>query len=134
MLEIVAAVSTRPGLRRLPPLVFLRLRRGGRDLAARAERTAVGWAGFGRFRCAIGLPTWTVNRPCGPAPYPRRGHPARGAHARARLHATRTAATRLCRNSERADAHVLLERWWGSWRTEAEWTLDGTAHAEVGTR
>jgi len=29
---------------------------------------------------------------------------------------------------------VLLERWWGGWRTEAEWTLDGTAHAEVGTR
>ena len=46
VLEIVAAVSMRPGLRRLPPLVFLRLRRGGRTWPRRAERTAVGWAGI----------------------------------------------------------------------------------------
>ncbi|WP_328666242.1 hypothetical protein OG905_04215 [Streptomyces sp. NBC_00322] len=133
VLEIVAAVSTRPGLRRLPPLVFLRLRRGGRTWPRRAERTAVGWAGFGRFRCAIGLPTWTAT--------------GRAGLRRIRVEVTQPEERTLaldytdpdgshatCRNSERADAHVLLERWWGSWRTEAEWTLDGTAHAEVGTR
>ncbi|MFJ9804502.1 hypothetical protein [Streptomyces wuyuanensis] len=134
VLEIVAAVSTRPGLRRLPPLVFLRLRRGTRDWPRRAERSAVGWAGLGRFRAAVGLPVWTVS--------------GRAGLRRIRVEVTqpedRTLALdytdpdgspAVCRNSERADAHVLLERWWfGGWRTEAEWTLDGTAHAEVGTR
>ncbi|MER5460167.1 hypothetical protein ABT010_05665 [Streptomyces sp. NPDC002668] len=134
VLEIVAAVSMRPGLRRLPPLVFLRLRRGGRTWPRRAERTAVGWAGLGRFRSAIGLPTWTVT--------------GRAGLRRIRVEVTqpeeRTLALdytdpdgshAICRNSETADAHVLLQRWWwGGWRTEAEWTLAGTAHAEVGTR
>lgn len=133
VLELVAAVSTRPGLRRLPPLVFLRLRRDGRTWPRRVERTAVGWAGFGRFRAAIGLPTWTVT--------------GRAGLRRIRVEVTQPEERTLaldytdpdgshatCRNSERADAHVLLERWWGGWRTEAEWTLAGTAHAEVGTR
>ncbi|MHC5702989.1 hypothetical protein OTC26_016340 [Streptomyces tirandamycinicus] len=134
VLEIVAAVSMRPGLRRLPPLVFLRLRRGPRTWPRRAERSAVGWAGLGRFRAAIGLPVWTVS--------------GRAGLRRIRVEVTqpedRTIALdytdpdgsrAVCRNSERAGAHVLLERWWfGGWRTEAEWTLDDTAHAEVGTR
>ncbi|MFF8864843.1 hypothetical protein ACF08B_22620 [Streptomyces sp. NPDC015139] len=134
VLEIVAAVSMRPGLRRLPPLVFLRLRRHGRTWPRRAERPAAGWAGAGRFRADIALPTWTVV--------------GRSGLRRVRVEVTQPADRTLaldytdpdgrhatCRNSERADAHVLLERWWfGGWRTEAEWTLDGTAHAEVGTR
>lgn len=134
VLEIVAAVATRPGLRRLPPSVFLRLRRHGRDWPRRPERTAVGWAGAGRFRAGIALPAWTVT--------------GRSGLRRIRVEVTQPADRTLtldytdpdgrhatCRNSERADAHVLLERWWfGGWRTEGEWTLDGTAHAEVGTR
>ncbi|MFJ3231047.1 hypothetical protein [Streptomyces sp. NPDC086787] len=134
VLEIVAAVSTRPVLRALPPLVFLRLRHVGRTWPRRAERSAVGWAGLGRFRAAVGLPTWTVE--------------GRAGLRRIRVEVTqppeRTLALdytdpdgshAVCRNSERADAHVLLERWWfGGWRTEAEWTLRGTAHAEVGAR
>ncbi|MFG3661098.1 hypothetical protein [Streptomyces sp. NPDC047706] len=135
VLEIVAAVSMRPVLRRLPPLVFLRLRRSGATWPRRAERSAVGWAGLGRFRADVALPTWTVS--------------GRAGRRRIRVEVTQPAdrtlaldytdpdgARALCRNSERADAHVLLERrWWpGGWRTEAEWHLDGTAHAEVGTR
>ncbi|MEV6057422.1 hypothetical protein [Streptomyces sp. NPDC052107] len=134
VLEIVAAVSMRPGLRKLPPLVFLRLRRNGRCWPRRPERPAVGWAGAGRFRARIGLPTWTVT--------------GRAGLRRIRVEVTQPTDRTLaldytdpdgshatCRNSERADSHVLLERWWfGGWRTEAEWTLDGTAHAEVGTR
>ncbi|MEV0182006.1 hypothetical protein AB0I54_22335 [Streptomyces sp. NPDC050625] len=134
VLEIVAAVSMRPGLRRLPPLVFLRLRRGDRTWPRRPERPALGWAGLGRFRTAIGLPTWTTT--------------GRAGLRRIRVDVTqpedRTLALEytdpdgthaVCRNSERADARILWERWWlGGWRTEAEWTLDGTAHAEVGTR
>ncbi|WP_369243951.1 hypothetical protein [Streptomyces sp. R41] len=133
VLEIVAAVSTRPGLRRLPPLVFLRLRRGGRTWPRRAERSAVGLLGVGRFRAVFGLPKWTVT--------------GRTALRRIRVEVDQPAertltleyrdpdgARAVCRNSESADAHVVLERWWGRWRPEASWLLDGTAHAEAGER
>ena len=43
-------------------------------------------------------------------------------------------ATATCTNSERASAEIALESYDGGWRTERRWTLDGTAHAEVGTR
>ncbi|MBY8880122.1 hypothetical protein K7862_21160 [Streptomyces sp. PLK6-54] len=133
VLEIVAAVSTRPGLRRLPPLVFLRLRRDGRTWPRRPERSAIGWAGALRFRADIGLPTWTVT--------------GRAGLRRIRVTVTQPedrtlaleytdpdGARATCRNCERADAQVRLDRWWGRWRPEADWRLDGTAHAEVGTR
>jgi hypothetical protein len=133
VLEIVAAVSTRPGLRRLPPLVFLRLRRRGRTWPRRAERSAIGWLGLGRFRAAFGLPRWTVT--------------GRTALRRIRVEVDQPAertltleyrdpdgARAVCRNSESADAHIVLERWWGRWRPEASWLLDGTAHAEAGER
>jgi hypothetical protein len=133
VLEIVAAVSTRPGLRRLPPLVFLRLRRGGRTWPRRAERSAVGWLGVGRFRAGFGLPQWTVT-----------GRTAlRRIHVEVDQPAERTltleyrdpdGARAVCRNSESADARIVLERWWGRWRPEASWVLDGTAHAEAGDR
>ncbi|WP_369241779.1 hypothetical protein AB5J56_43480 [Streptomyces sp. R21] len=133
VLEIVAAVSTRPGLRRLPPLVFLRLRHHGRTWPRRAERPAIGLLGLARFRARIGLPEWTVT--------------GRTALRRIRVEVTQPADRTLtldyrdpdgsratCRNSESADARVVLERWWGRWRPETAWTLGATAHAEVGER
>ncbi|SEN93200.1 hypothetical protein SAMN05216267_101349 [Actinacidiphila rubida] len=133
VLEIVAAVSMRPGLRRLPPLVFLALRRNGRTWPRRPERSAIGWAGALRFRAAIGLPTWTVT--------------GRAGLRRIRVTVTQPPDLTLaldytdpdgshatCHNCERADVDVRLDRWWGRWRPEAHWHLDGTAHAEVGTR
>ncbi|GAA3769985.1 hypothetical protein GCM10022403_001700 [Streptomyces coacervatus] len=133
VLEVIAAVSMRPVLRRLPPLVFLRLRHQGRTWPRRAERSAVGLFGVGRFRARIGLPDWTVT--------------GRTLLRRIRIEVTQPAertlaldyrdpdgAPAVCRNSESADAKILLERWWGHWRTEATWTLQGTAHAEVGDR
>ncbi|MGW2337092.1 hypothetical protein ACWCXS_24360 [Streptomyces sp. NPDC001685] len=133
VLEIVAAVSTRPGLDRLPPLVFLRLLRGGRTWPGRAERSAVGWAGAGRFTADLALPRWRVT--------------GRAGLRRIRVTVTqpeeRTLAldytdpdgsAAVCRNSESADAEIHLERWWGRWRPEAHWRLAGTAHAEVGER
>lgn len=131
VLEIVAAVSMRPGLRRLPPLVFLRLRRGGRTWPRRAERAALGWAGLGRFRAALGRPDWSVTGRAG----------LRRIRVEVSLPAERTlrldyadpdGSPARCHNSETADAVVRLERWWGRWRPEAEWLLEGTAHAEVG--
>ncbi|MGW1755491.1 hypothetical protein [Streptomyces mirabilis] len=133
VLEIIAAVSMRRGLDRLPPLVFLRLHRNGRTWPRRAERSAVGWAGIGRFRADIRLPEWRV----------------KGRAGLSRIQVTVTqppqqtltlgytdpdGSTAVCRNSERADVVVSLERWWGTWRQEAVWRLSGTAHAEVGDR
>ncbi|WP_328868908.1 hypothetical protein OHT76_01790 [Streptomyces sp. NBC_00287] len=133
VLEIIAAVSMRRGLRRLPPLVFLRLLHDGRTWPRRAERTAVGLAGSSRFRADIGLPEWRVT--------------GRAGRRRIRVTVTqppeRTLAltytdpdgsAAVCRNSETADAVVSLEHWWGRWRQEAVWRLSGTAHAEVGDR
>lgn len=133
VLEIVAAVSMRRGLDRLPPLVFLRLHRNDRDWPRRAERSAVGWAGIGRFRADIGLPEWRVR--------------GRAGLRRIRVTVTQPRERTLtldytdpdgspaaCRNSETADTEILLERWWGTWRQEAAWRLTGTAHAEVGGR
>ncbi|MGW4600747.1 hypothetical protein ACWEOA_36530 [Streptomyces sp. NPDC004457] len=133
VLEIVAAVSTRRGLDRLPPLVFLRLYRNGRAWPRRVERTAVGWAGIGRFRADIGLPRWRVEGRAGL----RRirvtvTQPPDGTLALDYTDPDGSAA--VCHNSERADADVRVERWWGRWRPEAAWRLSGTAHAEVGSR
>ncbi|MEW2422901.1 hypothetical protein AB0911_20385 [Streptomyces nigra] len=133
ILEIVAARSTRPGLDRLPPLVFLRLLHRGRTWPRRAERAAVGWAGVGRFTADLALPRWQVT--------------GRAGLRRIRVTVTqppeRTLAldytdpdgsAAVCRNSESADAEITLERWWGRWRPETHWRLTGTAHAEVGER
>ncbi|MET8681543.1 hypothetical protein ABZW18_29170 [Streptomyces sp. NPDC004647] len=133
VLEIVAAVSMRPGLDRLPPLAFLRLRKDGRTWPRRAERSAVGWAGLGRFRARIGLPVWTVT---GRSGLRRIGVTVTQPEDRtlALDYTDPDGGAAVCRNSETADARVVLERWWGRWRTEAEWSLRGTAHAEVGDR
>jgi len=129
LLEIVAAVSMRPGLRRLPPLPFVRLRLGGVDWPAgdplRVARS---------FRAQLGLPQWTVS----------------GQSAGRRIHVEvdqppeRTLAVdyrdpdgapAVCHNSERADAVITLERAAGrTWTVERRWELRGTAHAEVGVR
>lgn len=126
VLEVVCAVSHRPGLDRLPPITFLQLRVGGEDWPASPL--------LARFRCRPSLPTWSVE----------------GRSGGRRLRATVTlppercvvvgytdpdGSTATCTNSERADARIVVERAErGSWRVEHEWRLDGIAHAEVGTR
>ncbi|WP_377266799.1 hypothetical protein [Peterkaempfera sp. SMS 1(5)a] len=133
LLEIVAAVSTRPGLRRLPPLVFLRLRRRGRTWPRGALRPAVGRLGAGRFRARIGLPEWTVRGRAGL--HRIRVDVVQAAQRTLALEYTDPDGSKaVCRNSETADARIVFQRWWGRWRTEQEWTLKGTAHAEVGER
>ncbi len=128
-LDVVAAVSTRPGLKNLRPLPFVRLRFGGQDwppMPLVAALTA--------FRCETTLPEWKLEGQVG--------------DRRLNVHVTLPpercvvvgykdpdgrAAT--CTNSERADATVVLEhRRKGAWHVEQRWQLDGTAHAEVGLR
>ncbi|MEV4416325.1 hypothetical protein [Catellatospora sp. NPDC049609] len=129
ILEIVAAVAMRPGLRRLPPLPMVKLRLDGADWPAHDPLLA----SF-RFRADIGLPRWTVT----------------GASGGRRLQVTvhqppeRTLAvaytdpdgrTCTCHNTEVADADILLERRGpDGWQPERRWRLQGTAHAEVGLR
>jgi hypothetical protein len=120
VLEIVAAVSRRPLLDRLPPLPMVQLRVGGVDRPSNPLR-----AGLVALRAHVALPSWSV-----------RGHVA-GSPFRVDVtlppercvvipYTDPDGAGATCTNSERADAVVT----WGS-RT---WRLDGTAHAEVGLR
>jgi hypothetical protein len=128
-LEIVSAVSRAPGLRRLPPLALVQLRRPGED-----DWPGEPLASATLFRTRLALPTWTV----------------RGVIGRTRLrvevtqpedrsiavdYADPDGAPAVCTNSERADARVTLDRLRGRrWVNEAEWVLEGTAHAEIGRR
>jgi hypothetical protein len=127
VLEIVSAVSRRPGLNRLPPLAFVQLRLGGHDWPRDPLVAAP------LFRTRLGLPAWHV----------------RGTVGRWRLRADITipvaAAVRVpyvdpdgdratCVNSERADAEIVLEHRRAGWEVEARWELRASAHAEIGTR
>ncbi|HKB30193.1 MAG TPA: hypothetical protein VKD26_05085 [Streptosporangiaceae bacterium] len=127
--EVVAATSTRPGLNRLPPLPFVRLRLGGEDWPPGDPMVHAA-----RFVARIGLPTWTVL--------------GRAGDRRIRIQVTQPAdrtvavgytdpdgSTAVCRNSERADAVITLQRRTAQgWRAERHWRLDATAHAEAGMR
>ncbi|HET6212805.1 MAG TPA: hypothetical protein VFE14_08040 [Micromonosporaceae bacterium] len=129
VLEVVAAVSTRPGLRLLPPLPMVRLRLRGVEWPPGDPLLAA----FG-FHARLGLPEWTVR--------------GRSGDMRLRVSVTlppeRTVAVdyvdpdgepATCHNSEAASATIVLERIEGRhWLLERRWELDATAHAEVGSR
>ena len=120
--EVVAAVSTRPGLNRLPPLPLVRFRLSAGDwprdplvaapgLRARLRRDGFevhGRVGRRRVRIVVDLPeTETVEVD----------------------YRDPDGAALLCRNSLRASASVELLR---GHMVERTWTLDRVAHAEVG--
>ena len=115
--ELVAAVSMRPGLNRLPPLPLVRFRLAGGDvpgdplLASFGLRARLRDDGFdvrgrlGRRRLSI-----AVDLPAAETVEVDYQDP--------------DGAPLLCRNSERATARIAL--------ADRSWALDGTAHAEVG--
>lgn len=127
LLEVVTAVPHLPGGIKIPPRPSVRLRYAGSDLPADSFVAALGG------RSTAELPKWTatvrlgrrrrlyvaVEQPperCVQLQYPNPD----GSFA-------------YCTNTERADAYIRLDRRENSaWTTEAEWTLDQTAHAEVG--
>ncbi|RZU54071.1 hypothetical protein EV385_6008 [Krasilnikovia cinnamomea] len=127
--EVVAAVSTRPGLNRLAPLPFVRLRVDGEEFPSGDPLLAAL-----RFRARLGRPRWTVT--------------GRDGDRRLTVEVTmppeRTLAVpytdpdgapAVCHNCEVADAVVRLERRGpDGWREQRRWALHGTAHAEVGER
>jgi hypothetical protein len=102
-------------LDRLPPLPFVALRVGGRDVGGNPLR----------LRASLGLPTWTVSGRL--ERQPLRVEVTLPPERCVRIPYTDPdGATATCTNSERADAVVT----WG----DRTWRLDGTAHAEVGVR
>lgn len=125
VLELVAAVSTRPVMRLLPPLPLLQLRVGDRDWPRNPLLAAP------LLRAKLELPDWTV-----------RGYVGRHRVRIAVRQAPEESVTLhydnpdgpgpVCVNSERASADVLIERWAGRWTTEHQWRLDRCAHAEIG--
>jgi hypothetical protein len=131
VLELVAAVSTRPGLSALPPLTFLQLRVDGRDLPRNPLATAP------LLRARLGLPEWRVGGLVDVVGRRRisvrvQQDPERSV---AVPYTDPDGATATCHNSEVASAQVRLDRWGrGGWAPERQWHLDGTAHAEIGLR
>jgi hypothetical protein len=128
VLELVAAVARRPGMRALPPLPLVQLRVDGHDwprdplataplLRARIQPNAFtvrGVVGARRLRVEVELPP----ERCVEIGYT---DPDR--------------ATATCTNSERADVTVITSRLTlTGWRQERRWRLDATGHAEIGSR
>ena len=116
VLEIVTATARRPGLRRVPPLAMVQLRRPGHpDWPRNPALASV------RFRTQLRPDGFTVR--------------GRRLQVDVSLPADRRIAlgyvdpdgsTATCTNSERAVATVRFD--------DDTWHVDGTAHAEVGAR
>jgi hypothetical protein len=127
-LEIVAAAPHRRGLGWVPPVPMVQLRAAGRDWPRNPLTAAP------MFRAKLGLPHWRVRGMVG----------RRRLRVEVDIAADRAVAVpykdpdgspATCTNSERADAEIVLERWRSRrWQTERQWSLRGTAHAEIGTR
>jgi len=134
LLEIVAAVSMRLGLRRLPPLPFVKLRLDGVDWpagdplsAARSFKATLPAAVGGNLQ-------WTVTgRSAGRRLTVEVDQPAN--RTLAVDYRDPDGAPAVCHNTERANAVVTLERAQGrAWTVERRWELPGTAHSEIGLR
>jgi hypothetical protein len=127
VIEIVAAAPRNRGPLSLRPLPIVRLRVDGDDWPrANIANAVVG-------RAHVDLPRWNISvrtrrrRLTASVLVP----PERSV---ALTYVDPDGSTATCTNSERASAEITLEAYDGAWHTERRWSLDGTAHAEVGTR
>jgi len=130
LVEIVAAAPRKRGPLNVRPLPVVRLRVDGQDWPSGQGNNLTN-AVIGRANVA--LPRWSVSL----RTLRRRLRaavlvPPEGSVALTYVDPDGSTAT--CTNSERASAEITLEAYEGGWRTERHWTLEGTAHAEVGTR
>lgn len=123
-LEIVTATARRAALRRLPPLALVQLRLPGEpDWPRRPLLAAV------RFHTTLRADGFTVTGRVGG----RRLTVEVDLPIEPRValsYADPDGAAATCTNSERASARITVTDRGG----ERRWALDGTAHAEVGTR
>jgi hypothetical protein len=127
VLEIVAGAPRRRGPVSLPILPLVQLRLDGQDWPR--QQLALSR----RQRARVRLPDFSVTTRSGDR------------RLRAEVHVPPECSVALgytdpdggqatCTNSERAQAEIVLERYDGGWRIERSWSLENTAHAEVGTR
>lgn len=127
VLEVVAAVSGKPGLRALPPLAFVRFRIDGKDWPASTVPSL-------RMRTTLGLPHWQLQGRIGRREVVIRvDQPAQRC---VRLRYTDPdGGTAVCTNTEQADIHIeISRREHGTRIIERSWSVLGTGHAEVGLR
>ncbi|ORV47353.1 hypothetical protein AWC02_09585 [Mycolicibacter engbaekii] len=126
-LEVVTAVSRRPGLRALRPVAFIRLRADGRD-----------WPGSGlpavRVRTSLDLPRWQLEGRIG-----KRDIRIRVDQPAERCVSMRyqdpDGAVAVCTNTGQADIHIEVGRHRRGVRiVERSWSVSGTGHAEIGFR
>lgn len=118
VLEVVTAVSHKPGLRSLAPLAFVRFRLDGRDWPSAPLPSL-------RMRTTLHPRHWRVQGHIG-----RQAVAIRVDQAPQRCVSLRytdpDGAPAVCTNSEQADIHIELG--------DRDWQLRGTGHAEVGLR
>lgn len=128
VLEVVAAVARQPVMRLLPPLPLVKLRVAGRDWPGDPLLAAP------LFTARLGLPEWTVDGRWGRRRLRVEVH--QEAEDCVSLEYTDPDGSAVtCVNTERAGAEIVVERRSGGrFAVERRWTLDHTAHAEIGTR
>lgn len=118
VLEVVTAVSRRPGLRRLPPLAFIVCRIDGKDWPAIRLPSL-------RVRTTLGVRQWRLAGRIG-----FRAVSIRVDQPESRCvslgYTDPDGATAVCTNTEQADLHLEIG--------DRKWSVLGTAHAEVGLR
>ncbi len=127
VLELITTTSMSPGLNKLPPLAFLKLRVDGADWPTSALPAV-------RAKTTLGVERWKVEGRIGS----RRirvvvDQPADRCVALEYIDPDGERA--VCTNTERADVAITVERRdQKRWVNERSWTLQGTGHAEVGLR
>ncbi|MFZ0905468.1 MAG: hypothetical protein WAN71_16665 [Mycobacterium sp.] len=118
VLEVVTAVSRKAGLRRLPPMAFIRFRIDGKDWPASVLPSV-------RMRTKLGLRHWQLSgRIGGRRVLIRVDQPAERCVSLGYTDPDGAAA--VCTNSELADIYVEVG--------DRRWSVIGTGHAEVGLR
>ncbi|GFG63417.1 hypothetical protein MKUB_09070 [Mycobacterium kubicae] len=118
VVEAVSAVSHKPGLRRLAPLAFVRLRIDGQD-----------WPTSGlpslRMRTTLGVAHWQLEgRIGGRKVLIRVDQPPE--RCVSLQYTDPDGGTAVCTNTEQADIHIEVD--------DRRWSVLGTGHAEVGLR
>ncbi|BBX98367.1 hypothetical protein [Mycobacterium lacus] len=118
VLEVVTAVSQRPGLRKLAPLAFVRFRIDEKDWPASPLPSL-------RMKTTLGLRHWQLEgRIGGRNVLIRVDQPAQ--RCVSLEYTDPDGGTAVCTNTEQADIHVEVG--------DRRWEVLGTGHAEVGLR
>ena len=118
VVEVVTAVSHKPGLRRLAPMAFVRFRIDGKDWPASPLPSL-------RMRTTLGLQHWQLQgRIGGRRVLIRVDQPPDRCVSLG--YTDPDGGKAVCTNTEQADVHVEID--------DRRWSVLGTGHAEVGLR